>query len=150
MSNEVKKSSAEVLAEVLLRRETAEIAVQEEKKARHAVRVAGQQKLDADIISNEQRLQCRCTHRKKADKSFFRVDYNVIQHTFANGKGMIMCASCKMMWNQGDTRELRYVEGAALPNHTGISYEDALKFTEQTTNKPSTAERFGQFTAQTN
>jgi hypothetical protein len=50
-------------------------------------------------------------------------DYNVLCHTFSNGKQRIRCGNCSQVWWQGDP-----------------GWQDAIKMVEQSTNKPSSSE----------
>lgn len=70
-------------------------------------------------------------------------DPSVYLHTYTGGDVVIKCHLCSARWLPGDTDEFLKRNGSAIPNWTGIGWRRAFEMTEDSSNKPSSSERFG-------
>jgi hypothetical protein len=70
-------------------------------------------------------------------------DPSVYQHTFTDGSVVIKCTLCGAKWMPKDTREYVMRDGRAIPNWTGISWQDACEMVDDSSNKSSASEQFG-------
>ena len=71
-------------------------------------------------------------------------DPAVYGHTFTDGKVQIKCTLCKAKWMPKDTDEYLERNGSKIPNWTGIGWARALAMAEESSNRPSSSERFFQ------
>lgn len=88
--------------------------------------------------------QKACRHLKGGNgrtKSQQR-DPAVYGHTFTDGKIQIKCTLCKAKWLPKDTAEYLDRNGSKIPNWTGIGWREALAMAEDSSNRPSSSERF--------
>lgn len=69
-------------------------------------------------------------------------DPAVYGHTFTDGKMHIKCTLCKAKWMPKDTDEYLERNGSKIPNWTGIGWQKALAMAEDSSNRPSSSERF--------
>jgi hypothetical protein len=69
-------------------------------------------------------------------------DPAVYGHTFTDGKVHIKCQLCKAKWMPKDTKEYLDRNGSKLPNWTGIGWAEAFEMAENSSNRPSSSERF--------
>jgi hypothetical protein len=90
--------------------------------------------------------QTKCKHLKggKGRKRGQQRDPAVYAHTFTDGTIQIKCTLCSAKWMPKDTREYLFRNGNAIPNWTSIGWQDAVALAEDSSNRPSTSERFAQ------
>jgi hypothetical protein len=69
-------------------------------------------------------------------------DPAVYGHTFTDGKVHIKCQLCKAKWMPKDTKEYLDRNGSKIPNWTGIGWAEAFEMAENSSNRPSSSERF--------
>lgn len=69
-------------------------------------------------------------------------DPAVYGHTFTDGKVHIKCTLCKAKWMPKDTADYLERSGSKIPNWTGIGWREALAMAEDSSNRPSSSERF--------
>lgn len=69
-------------------------------------------------------------------------DPAVYGHTFTDGKVHIKCTLCKAKWMPKDTVDYLDRNGNKIPNWTGIGWREALAMAEDSSNRPSSSERF--------
>jgi hypothetical protein len=69
-------------------------------------------------------------------------DPAVFGHTFTDGTIVIKCQLCQARWLPGDTDEYLTRNGSKIPNWTGIGWRRAQEMAEDSSNKPSSSERF--------
>lgn len=69
-------------------------------------------------------------------------DPAVYPHTFTDGTTVIKCHLCSARWLPGDTDEYLTRNGSKIPNWTGIGWRRAQEMAEDSSNKPSSSERF--------
>jgi hypothetical protein len=70
-------------------------------------------------------------------------DPAVYFHTFTDGSRVIKCNLCGARWLPGDTAEYLTRNGSKIPNWTKIGWVEATEMCEDSSNKPSSSERFG-------
>ncbi len=70
-------------------------------------------------------------------------DPAVYLHTFTKGDRVIKCTLCGARWMPGDTDEYLTRNGSKIPNWTNIGWARAVEMAEDSSNKPSASERFG-------
>ena len=70
-------------------------------------------------------------------------DPAVYFHTFTNGDRIIKCHLCSAKWTPKDTASYLDRNGSKIPNWTGIGWKEAFEMVEDSSNKPSSSERFG-------
>jgi hypothetical protein len=90
--------------------------------------------------------QKACRHLKggKGRQRGQQKDPAVYMHTFTGGERVIKCNLCSARWLPGDTREYLTRNGSKIPNWTNIGWAEAVDMVEDSSNKPSASERFGQ------
>lgn len=90
--------------------------------------------------------QKHCKHLKggKGRTRGQQRDPAVYGHTFTDGTVVIKCQLCQARWFPGDTDEYLTRNGNKIPNWTGIGWRQAQEMAEDSSNKPSSSERFGQ------
>ena len=71
-------------------------------------------------------------------------DPAVYLHTFPNRDVVIKCQLCSAKWTPKDTAEYLERNGSKIPNWTGIGWREANIMVEDSSNKPSASEIFGQ------
>jgi hypothetical protein len=101
-----------------------------------------QRRINAEYQLKEKReAQSICTH-KKGGKGLKgpKVDYAVSYHIFVDGSAYIRCLICGMKWKNTDTSEHLIRRGEKIPNHTGISWRDAYRMTEESSNTATSSE----------
>lgn len=146
MSSENESKKADVndrLAQLMLRREQRALEQEEAQAESYARKNKMQQESDKAEAENLLKAQANCDHRKGTSGKVRNpvVDYNVYAHTFINSFTVITCNKCGMSWGQGTTKEILVDrDGSKKKNHTGLSFEDALAMTAQSTNQRSSAE----------
>ncbi len=89
--------------------------------------------------------QKACKHLKggKSRQRGQQKDPAVYLHTFTKGDRVIKCQLCGARWLPGDTEEYLTRNGSKIPNWTGIGWARAIEMVEDSSNKPSASERFG-------
>jgi hypothetical protein len=70
-------------------------------------------------------------------------DPAVYSHVFTDGTRVIKCQLCGARWLPGDTDEYLTRNGSKIPNWTNIGWGRAQEMCEDSSNKPSSSERFG-------
>lgn len=92
--------------------------------------------------------QKKCRHLKggKSRQRGQQKDPAVYAHTFTDGTTVIKCQICGARWMPKDTAEYLNRNGNAIPNWTGIGWREAIELASESSNKPSSSERF--FSAQ--
>jgi hypothetical protein len=137
-------SQFELMLAVLLKKE-AKLAEQENalevaRAGRDAMRKQESENYTATKIEN----QTRCKHLKGgASRSRAQQrDPNVFLHTFTDGTRVIKCHGCQARWLPKDTDEYLTRNGSQMPNWTGIGWRRALEMCDDSSNKPSSSERF--------
>jgi hypothetical protein len=142
MADEVKKTSADLLLEVIMQRE-ARLAKKEQEEENRQLAKAKQYEQNA-ASQNEDYLvlQTKCNHLKggKNRRRIQAKDYNVRMHVFTNHEVTIRCCNCGMKWKNKDTREYLVRQGKKIPNHTKLGWEDALEFVSQSSNEVTKSE----------
>lgn len=73
-------------------------------------------------------------------------DPAVYFHTYPNGDRVIKCTLCSAKWTPKDTADYLDRNGNKIPNWTGIGWREAFEMVEDSSNKPSSSERFGSST----
>ena len=96
--------------------------------------------------------QKNCRHLKggKSRQRGQQKDPAVYAHTFTDGTTVIKCQLCSAKWTPKDTAEW-YTRGTVkVKNWTGIGWREALEMAGESSNRPSSSERFfiGQDTSQ--
>lgn len=88
--------------------------------------------------------QKNCKHLKggKSRQRGQQKDPAVYAHTFTDGTTVIKCQICGARWMPKDTKEYLNRNGSAIPNWTGIGWREALELAGESSNKPSSSERF--------
>jgi hypothetical protein len=69
-------------------------------------------------------------------------DPSVYAHTFTNGDIVIKCQLCGAKWMPKDTADYLDRNGSKIPNWTGIGWREALQMAQDSSNRPSSSERF--------
>jgi len=89
--------------------------------------------------------QKNCKHLKggKGRTRGQQKDPAVYAHTFTDGSCVIKCQLCSARWMSKDTSEYLYRNGSAIPNWTGIGWREAQQMVGESSNRPSSSERFG-------
>jgi len=89
--------------------------------------------------------QKACKHLKggKGRTRGQQKDPAVYLHTFTKGDRVIKCQLCSARWLPGDTDEYLTRNGSKIPNWTNIGWARAVEMVEDSSNKPSASERFG-------
>ena len=101
-----------------------------------------QRRINAEYQLKEKReAQSICTH-KKGGKGLKgpKVDYAVSYHTFVDASSYIRCLICGMKWKNTDTAEFLVRRGEQIPNHTGISWREAYRMVEESSNTATSSE----------
>jgi hypothetical protein len=116
-------------------------------------RIAAERDKQARINSEQYTIakietQANCRHLKggKGRQRGQQKDPAVFAHTFTDGTTVIKCNICSARWMPKDTREYLFRNGSAIPNWTNIGWREAIEMASESSNKPSSSERF--FTAQ--
>ena len=88
--------------------------------------------------------QKNCRHLKggKSRQRGQQKDPAVYAHTFTDGTTVIKCQLCAARWMPKDTAEFLHRNGSAIPNWTGIGWREAVELAGESSNKPSSSERF--------
>ena len=88
--------------------------------------------------------QKACKHLKggKTRQRGQQRDPSVYVHTFTDRKIIIKCTLCGAKWMPKDTKDYLNRNGSAIPNWTGIGWNEAVEMAEDSSNKPSSSERF--------
>lgn len=117
-----------------------EAFLDEQIKARNEERKKESERYTIAVIENQK----NCKHLKGGSgrtKSQQR-DPAVYAHTFTDGKVHIKCTLCKAKWMPKDTADYLDRNGSKIPNWTGIGWREALAMAEDSSNRPSSSERF--------
>lgn len=117
-----------------------EAALEEALKNRDA-----QRRRDSDnytIAKIEAQKACRHLKGGKGRQRGQQRDPAVYSHTFTNGDRQIKCQLCGARWLPGDTDEYLTRNGSKIPNWTNIGWGRAQEMCEDSSNKPSSSERF--------
>lgn len=121
----------------------AQEAKEEEATKHYNSKLTARQKADAERAQIAVLKQSKCDHRKGTSHKpkAKHIDYDMSRHTFHNNVTRVKCNKCQMKWFKGDTEKELIRDRKKIPNHTGISYEQAFEMadSENTTNFPSKA-----------
>lgn len=116
-------------------------------------RVQGERDKQARINSEQYTIakietQKNCKHLKggKSRQRGQQKDPAVYAHTFTDGTTVIKCQICGARWMPKDTKEYLHRNSMSIPNWTSIGWREALELAGESSNKPSSSERF--FSAQ--
>lgn len=117
-----------------------EALLEEQMKARDIERRRESERYAIAIIEN----QSTCRHLKggASRKRSQQRDPAVYAHTFTNGDVYIKCTLCKAKWMPKDTAEFLFRGGRQVKNWTGIGWREAMIMAEESSNRPSSSERF--------
>jgi hypothetical protein len=90
--------------------------------------------------------QKACRHLKggKGRQRGQQRDPSVYHHIFTDRTQVVKCNLCFARWLPGDTDEYLTRSGSKIPNWTGIGWRRALEMCEDSSNKPSSSERFAE------
>jgi hypothetical protein len=90
--------------------------------------------------------QKACRHLKggKGRQRGQQKDWNVYHHVFTDRSVHIKCNGCGARWLPGDTDEYLTRNGSKIPNWTGIGWKRAQDMAEDSSNRPSSSERFAE------
>jgi len=142
------KSSTDVLAEIMLRRELKDEQERQNKEVRNTVADARRKKEDAGKLENDRRRQTNCDHLQgnhRLGESPFREISHLSLHTFGGpsttDNRRIRCNKCGFRWYPGDLAETIVRDGQKIDNPTTISWKEAYKIimkNKNVGNKPST------------
>jgi len=94
------------------------------------------------VAKIENQKACRHLKGGKTRQRGQQRDPAVYVHTFTDRKVIIKCTLCGAKWMPKDTKEYLYRNGGAIPNWTGIGWNEAVEMAEDSSNKPSSSERF--------
>jgi hypothetical protein len=145
----------ELLLELLLSSKQDELEKQAAQKQRQKALSIQREASTSQNALNLIKLQMRCNHLKGKGRKSGRHeniyaerlnDPNVYLHTFIDGTAVIRCLTCGAKWKggsgaaQNDTSEFLFRNGKKVPNHTKLSWEDALRLVQKSTNQPSSSE----------
>jgi len=88
--------------------------------------------------------QRNCRHMKggKSRQRGQQKDPAVYAHTFTDGTTVIKCLLCAARWMPKDTADFLHRNGSAIPNWTKIGWREAIELAGESSNKPSSSERF--------
>ena len=91
-------------------------------------------------------LQKACKHLKggKGRQRGQQKDPAVYSHIFTDRTQVIKCQLCSARWLPGDTDEYLTRNGNKIPNWTGIGWRRAVEMAEDSSNRPSSSERFSE------
>lgn len=142
------KSSTDILAEVMLRREAKEEQARTDQETKYAEADVRRRASDAEKLKNEFRRFGNCDHLQgnhKLGEAPFIERSHLSLHTFGGPSTVdnrrIRCNKCGHKWFPGDGQENYKRDGVMVPNPTGMSWKDAYKVimkSKTTGNKPST------------
>ena len=133
------------MLEILIAREAKvaqkELDLEEKIKVRDEIRRRESETYTVGMINT----QATCKHLKGSGtrRRNQQRDPNVFFHTFQDGTRMVKCNSCRMKWFPQDTRDFLTRNGSAIPNWTHLGWKDAVELCEDSSNRPSSSERFG-------
>jgi len=139
----------ELLLELLLGQKQDELEKQVAQKQRQKALGIQREASASQNALNLIKLQMRCNGRRAGKHENIYAerlnDPNVMMHTFVDGNAVIKCLTCGAKWKggsgaQNDTREFLFRNGKKIPNHTKLSWEDALQLVQKSTNQPSSSE----------
>ena len=118
-----------------------EAALEVALQARDAARKKESENYTIAKIENQK----ACKHLKggKGRTRGQQRDPAVYFHTFTDGSRVIKCTLCSARWLPGDTDEYLSRNGSKIPNWTNIGWTRACEMAEDSSNKPSSSERFG-------
>jgi hypothetical protein len=136
------RSSSEILAELMLKREARAAAKEEAEEAAKQVRDKQRDQNARSHFEDHLAKQTNCKHLK-GGKNRIRTqakDYAVYLHTFINSERIITCFLCGMKWKPKDTREFLVRYGKQIANHTHLGWEDAVQMASETSNQSSSSE----------
>lgn len=90
--------------------------------------------------------QKACRHLKggKGRQRGQQRDPAVFHHIFTDRTQVIKCNLCAARWLPGDTDEYLTRNGSKIPNWTGIGWKRAQDMAEDSSNRPSSSERFAE------
>ena len=90
--------------------------------------------------------QKNCKHLKggKGRTRGQQRDPAVYLHIYTNGDNVIKCNLCSAKWTPKDTADYLERNGSKIPNWTKIGWREAVEMMEDSSNKSSSSERFGQ------
>jgi hypothetical protein len=119
-----------------------EAALEEALKARDAQRRRDSENYTVAKIE----AQKACKHLKggKSRSRGQQKDPAVYSHIFTDRTQVIKCQLCGARWMPGDTDEYLTRNGNKIPNWTNIGWRKALDMAEDSSNKPSSSERFAE------
>jgi len=145
----------ELLLELLLGQKQDELEKQAAQKQRQKALSIQREASTSQNALNLIKLQMRCNHLKGKGRKTGKHeniyaerlnDPNVYLHSFIDGTAVIRCLTCGAKWKggsgvaQNDTREFLFRNAKKIPNHTKLSWEDALQLVQKSTNQPSSSE----------
>jgi hypothetical protein len=94
------------------------------------------------VAKIETQKSCRHLKGGKGRQRGQQKDPAVYAHTFTDGSTVIKCQLCGAKWMPKDTVEYIHRSGSAIPNWTGIGWREALELAGESSNRPSSSERF--------
>ncbi len=118
-----------------------EAALEVQIKARDQQRKHESEQYTISKIENQK--SCRHLKGGKGRTRNQQRDPSVYFHTYTNGDRVIKCTLCGARWLPKDTVDYLDRNGSKIPNWTGIGWREAFEMTEDSSNKPSSSERFG-------
>lgn len=144
-------SKLERLLELLLVRESGALESEAAEKESQKARAVQREKNQVRNAYNLMVLQAKCLHIKgKGKKANYspegqaairRDDPAIMFHRFIDGSMVIKCLLCQSRWKPGDTKEFLIRNGGKkIPNHTRLSWEDAVALTYKSTNTMTSSE----------
>jgi hypothetical protein len=139
-------TSVEQMLALLLAREAKvaakEAALEKRLEERDELRRRESEKMTESMINTQR----DCKHLKGSNtrRRGQQKDPNVYMHTFGDGARMIKCNSCRAKWFPQDNAEFLTRSGSKIPNWTGIGWRQAVEMLEESSNRASSTERFGQ------
>jgi hypothetical protein len=95
------------------------------------------------IAKIETQKACRHLKGGKGRQRAQAKDPAVYMHTFTGGERVIKCNLCSARWLPGDTDAYLTRNGSKVPNWTNIGWDRAFEMAQDSSNKSSASERFG-------
>jgi len=143
-------NTLERVLQLLLVRESGALEREAAEKERHKALAKQREKNQTQSAYNLMVLQRKCLHIKgKGRKASYspegqaairRDDPAIMFHRFIDGSMVIKCLLCQSRWKPGDTKEFLTRNGKKIPNHTSISWEDAVALSHKSTNTMTSSE----------
>jgi len=114
--------------------------LEEQVAARDEERKRESERYTIAIIENQK--NCRHLKGGSGRTRGQQRDPAVYGHTFTDGKVQIKCTLCKARWLPKDTKEYLDRNGSKIPNWTNIGWAEAIEMAKESSNLPSSSERF--------